>query len=170
MFIRRCPLQDTLHSGPFESCMSDACPPVFVYVASLSTDIGFVCFAHASHFGNGSFLHGQPDMLQHEPSRFLSDTETAEKLVGTDSVLAVGREAHCHSGWCFHFYLVLRKGRTEVLDKAERRLSLSSSSPQLEGAIRKTKQSLSPRLDSVFVRCGVPGECTRTMTRLETHE
>jgi hypothetical protein len=60
-------------------------------------------FAHASHFGNGSFLHGQPDTLQHEPSRFLSDAETAVKLVGTDSVLAVTHEAHCHSGWCFHF-------------------------------------------------------------------
>src|SRR6266568_797469 len=95
VLVWRCAFQDALHRSFLKSGVTHSGSLVFVHVASLSTDISFICFYLAAKLPADSLLHRKANALQHEPSRFLSNAETTVKLVRTDSILAVGREPHC---------------------------------------------------------------------------
>src|SRR5439155_1160317 len=78
-----------------DSCISNASSAVLVHVASLSADVGLIRFADASHLASKPLLHSETDALQHEPCGFLSYTKRAMQFVGTNTVLAIGRQPHC---------------------------------------------------------------------------
>ncbi len=63
---------------------------VLVHEARRAANEGFVHFDFAAHSSEGFVLQGEPDAMEHEPSRLLSDLERASHFVGTDSILAVG--------------------------------------------------------------------------------
>jgi hypothetical protein len=63
---------------------------VFVHEASRTADESFVYFDFATDFPEGFVLQGEPDAMEHEPSRLLGDLESAAHFIGTDSILAVG--------------------------------------------------------------------------------
>ena len=69
-----------------------------MHVAGLPADESFVHFdlrPAPAEFHSGLGLHGEPDAMQHEPCRLLSDSDSAAHFVGTDSVLAVRNHPHC---------------------------------------------------------------------------
>ena len=87
--------KNTLNSGlVFGASMSNpALAFVGVHVSGKATNESFVNF----HLGTGTAklhkranLHREPDAVEHEPRRFLSDAKGAANLIGTDAVLAVG--------------------------------------------------------------------------------
>jgi hypothetical protein len=64
-----------------------------VHVSGESANESLIHFDGLSaspEFHEGAALHGKPDAVHHEPSRLLSDADSAGHFVGTDSVLAIG--------------------------------------------------------------------------------
>ena len=81
--------QNALHGGFLQSRMSDACALIFVHVARLCADVGFVCFNSARELPDKSVLHRQSNSVKHEPSGLLCDTESARKLARANAVLGI---------------------------------------------------------------------------------
>src|SRR5262249_49365863 len=63
-----------------------------VHVAGLPTDKRLIDFDGSTEHRERLVAHRQPDAVEHEPGRLLSDAERAAKFMRTDSVLAVCRE------------------------------------------------------------------------------
>jgi uncharacterized repeat protein (TIGR03803 family) len=67
-----------------------------VHVSCLAPDEGFVYFDFAANLGTKEIvLHYEPDAMEHEPCRFLSDLNITCNLIAADAVLAVGDEPSC---------------------------------------------------------------------------
>src|SRR6266542_556240 len=94
-FITLPALKNALHWSLGDTSVSYARSTILVHVASLSADVGFVCFNVARELANDSFLHRKTDALQHEPRRLLSNTQTTVKLIRANSILAVSGQPHC---------------------------------------------------------------------------
>ena len=69
--------------------------PILVHEASLAADVRFVGLDFASHFVDGSVMHGVADTMIHEPSCLLGYLDGPGDLIRADAVLAVGNEPHC---------------------------------------------------------------------------
>ena len=70
---------------------------VFVHVARLAADVGFVHFDVAAQFAAAVvlvFLHGETNALEHEPCGLLRDADSASDFVRADAVLRVGDHPH----------------------------------------------------------------------------
>src|SRR5580658_2658938 len=77
------------------------CLAPLVHIAKRSADKGFIGFYFAAILAEvGSaerfVLHGQPNPVQHEPSRLLSNLHASSDLIAADSVLAIGNHPSCH--------------------------------------------------------------------------
>ena len=64
-------------------------PLVFVHIAGLPADEGFVYFDFSTKFVEGPILHGKTDAVKHEPCRLLGDTQTAMDFITANPVFAV---------------------------------------------------------------------------------
>src|SRR5579872_3950156 len=83
-----------------------------VHIAGFAADVGFINLDRP--IGSAKFaaflviLHCQPDAMQHEPSRLLSNFHIACNLVTADAILAVSDHPHRHeplverNGGIFH--------------------------------------------------------------------
>jgi len=81
------------HDGSFilGASLGNADPAlVLVHESGRSANEGFVHFDFAAHLSEGFVLQGEADAMKHEPSRLLSDLESAANFVGANPVLAVG--------------------------------------------------------------------------------
>ena len=56
MFVGRCPFQDALHCGLFESGVSNACALILVHVTGFCTDIGLVCLNIAGELSSDALV------------------------------------------------------------------------------------------------------------------
>src|SRR5271157_2578380 len=68
---------------------------VFVHIASLPADKGFVNLNLTAQFLERTILQSQPDAMEHEPCGLLSDVKGAVNLVRTDSVFVVDDHPKC---------------------------------------------------------------------------
>src|ERR1019366_10142612 len=68
-----------------------------VHVASFAADESLIRFDFAREFRSQDFvLHGQPNPMEHEPSRLLSDPHVLSDLTTAHAVLAI--QDHPHGG------------------------------------------------------------------------
>src|SRR5260370_16216249 len=70
---------------------------VFVHIPRLAADESFISFHFArvsAKLHKRAVLHGKPDAMQHEPSRFLCNSDGAMNFPRTDTVLAVRYHPH----------------------------------------------------------------------------
>src|SRR6266568_622596 len=63
---------------------------VFVHEPRRTADECFVYLDFAAYHSKRFILQGEPDAMEHEPSRLLSDAESAAHLIGANPILAVG--------------------------------------------------------------------------------
>jgi len=65
-----------------------------VHVPCLAADEGLVDLDLAVELLEGARLHGEPDAVEQEPCRLLSDPKRPAHLVGGNAVLGVGDQPH----------------------------------------------------------------------------
>lgn len=84
--------QQTLNDGLADWPASDdgLFPFVFVHVGSFTTDERLIDFNSTAQLSERAGFHGEPNAVQHEPRRFLSDLQGSGKLAAADPVLSVG--------------------------------------------------------------------------------
>src|SRR4051794_35182319 len=71
---------------------------VFVHESGLAADEGFIYFNVASastKLYEGTALDCKPDAMQHEPSGFLSDAQSAMNFIRANAILAANEEPNC---------------------------------------------------------------------------
>lgn len=66
-----------------------------VHIASLSADVALVYLDLPRELAKRPVLHRQPNSLQHEPRRLLSNAQIPVKLVRTDTVFAANQHPCC---------------------------------------------------------------------------
>jgi len=102
------PSADLLHADlsaafqePLDDCLAHRAAPldlvgplVLVHVAGLPADKRLIGLHLAAEFAERLGLHRQPDSVQHEPRRLLSDAERPAQLAGRNAVLRVGDAPH----------------------------------------------------------------------------
>jgi|ERR1700733_15679810 len=67
-----------------------------MHVLNLATYEGFIGFDFIAQLGGMIVAQCQPDAMEHEPSRLLTDTGGPVKFVGTRAILAIGQHPHGH--------------------------------------------------------------------------
>ena len=81
------------------SCSNPAMVFIGVHEASCTANESFVYFhftTGTAEFHKGTILHSEPDAVEHEPCRLLSDSKVPGYFIGTDTVLAVGDKPDSH--------------------------------------------------------------------------
>lgn len=74
-------------------CGNPAVMFVYVHEAGRTANegfIGFYLFASPAEFKKPALLHRKANPVKHEPCGFLSDTQSAGNLIGTDAILPIG--------------------------------------------------------------------------------
>lgn len=86
--------EDTRNDGLIYAARPLDLPDTFglVHVPGLATDERFIDFSGPVELVETSGLHGEPDAMEHEPSRLLCDAKSARQFVRRDAVLGVGDE------------------------------------------------------------------------------
>ena len=70
------------------------CAYVLMHVPRFAADEGFIDLDFSAKLTGVLFLQRQPQPLEHEPARFLSDSGSAGDFVGANAVLAIGKHPH----------------------------------------------------------------------------
>src|ERR1041385_3954623 len=92
-------LQSTDNNG-FCSGIFHAFAPAFfgMHVTCFAADESFIDFnfaARTAELYEGTALDCKPDAMQHEPSGFLSDAQSAMNFIGANAILAANEQPHC---------------------------------------------------------------------------